>query len=58
MLHQDFGHLCRNGRVRTSGHSDFGSFSILQMFTWVWADTASAAYLRIPGQNCPVEVST
>ena len=41
-----FGHLCRGKRIQTSGHSDFGilsNFRASSIFTWVLADTASAA---------------
>ena len=40
------GHLYRGRRIHTSGHSDFGILSTLgacSKFTWVYADTASAA---------------
>ena len=48
----DFGHLCRGGRIQMSGHSDFGFFNYLwafSIFTWVYADTASAACPAHPG---------
>ena len=46
MLDHDFGLLCRGRRIQMSGHSDFGIFNKLgasSIFTWVQADTASAA---------------
>ena len=42
----DLGHLCRGSRIQTSGHSDFQILSNVgasSNFTWVSADTASAA---------------
>ena len=48
----DFGHLCRGRRIQISGHSDFGILSNLGAsynFTWVYADTASAACPSQPG---------
>ena len=47
ILDHDFGHLCRGRRIQMSGHSDFGIFNNLwasSIFTWVCADTASAAW--------------
>ena len=52
ILDHDFGHLCRGRRIQMSGHSDFGNFNNLwasSIFTWVWADTASAACPSQPG---------
>ena len=46
MFDQEFGHWCRGSRTHISGHSDFGCLSNLgasSIFTWVHADTASAA---------------
>ena len=46
LLDHDLGHLCRGRRIQMSGHSDLGIFSNLgasSIFTWVQADTASAA---------------
>ena len=41
----DFGHLCSGRRIRTSGHFEFFFEKIWasSIFTWVYADTASAA---------------
>ena len=44
--------LCRGRRIQMSGHSDFGIFKNLwasSIFTWVYADTASAACPSQPG---------
>ena len=52
ILDHDFGHLCRGRRIQMSGHSDFGIFNNLwasSIFTWVLADTASAACPSQPG---------
>ena len=52
MFAHDFGHLCRGRRIHTSGHSGFVILSNLgasSNFTWVLADTASAARLSQPG---------
>ena len=52
MLDHDSGHLCRGGRIQLSGHSDFEILIYLwvsSIFTWVLADTASAACLAHPG---------
>ena len=46
ILDHDLGHLCRGRRIQMSGHSDLGIFNNLgasSIFTWVQADTASAA---------------
>ena len=46
MFAKDFGHLFRGWRIHTSGHCDFGILSNLgasSIFTWVYADTASAS---------------
>ena len=46
MFAHDLGHVCRGRRINTSGHSDFGILSNLgasSSFTWVYADTVSAA---------------
>ena len=46
MYSHDFGHLCFGRRIHTSGHSDLGllsSFWASSIFTWVYADIASAA---------------
>ena len=47
MCFHDFGLLCFGRRIHTSGHSDFWicltSFWASSTFTWVYADTASAA---------------
>ena len=51
-LDHDFCHLCRGGRIQTSGHSDLGIFNNLwasSIFTRVLADTASAACPSQPG---------
>ena len=45
-MDHDLGHLCRGQRIQKSGHSDLGTFKNLgvsSIFTWVLADTASAA---------------
>ena len=52
ILDHDFGHLCRGRRIQMSGHSDLGIFNKLwasSIFTWVKADTASAACPSQPG---------
>ena len=52
ILDHDFGHLCRGRRIQMSGHSDLGIFNNLwasSIFTWVLADTASAACPSQPG---------
>ena len=52
MLAHEFAHLCRGRRIRISGHCDFGILSNLgasSIFTWVKADTASAACRARPG---------
>ena len=52
ILDHDFGHLCRGRRIQMSGHSDFGIFNnswASSIFTWVKADTASAACPSQPG---------
>ena len=46
MLARDPGHGSRGRRIHISGHSDFGIVSSLgasSIFTWVYAETASAA---------------
>ena len=46
MFAHDLGQLCRGRRIHTSGHSDLRILSNLgpsSNFTWVYADTASAA---------------
>ena len=58
ILDNDLGHLCRGRRIQMSGHSDFGIFNNLwasSIFTWVYADTASAACPEHPGslEKCP-----
>ena len=48
ILSRDFDHLCRGRSVQTSGHSVLGIFDqpgCISNFTWVQADTASAAQL-------------
>ena len=52
ILDHDFDHLCRVRRIQMSGHSDFGILNNLwasSIFTWVSADTASAACPSQPG---------
>ena len=52
MFAHDFGHLWRGRRIHVSGHSDLGFLSSLwasSNFTWVKADTASAANPSQPG---------
>ena len=52
ILDHDFGHLCRGRRIQMSGHSDLGIFNYWRassIFTWVQADTASAACPEHPG---------
>ena len=52
MLDRDLCHLCRGRRIQMSGHSDSGIFNNLgasSFFTWVYADTASAACPAHPG---------
>ena len=54
ILNHDFGHLCRGRRIPKSWHSDFGILSNLgtsSIFTWVCADTASAACPSLSGSN-------
>ena len=54
ILDHDFGHLCRGRRVQMSGHADFGifnNFGASSIFTWVLADTASAALSCAPWQS-------
>ena len=46
MFDHGFDHLCRGIRIHVSGHSDFGILSSVGesfIFTWVYADIASAA---------------
>ena len=48
----DFGHWCRARRIQTSGHCDLEILRKLgasSIFTWVYADTASAACPSQPG---------
>ena len=48
----EFGHLSRGIRIQISGQSDWGILNNLgasSNFTWVWADTASAACPSPPG---------
>ena len=52
ILDHDLGRLCRGRRIQMSGHSDLGIFHIFgasSIFTWVLADTASAACPAHPG---------
>ena len=52
ILDHDSGLSCRGRRNQLSGHSDFGTFNNLwasSIFTWVYADTASAACASQPG---------
>ena len=52
ILDHDFGHLCRGRRIQMSRHSDLGifyNFGAYSIFTWVQADTASAACPAHPG---------
>ena len=42
MFGPDLGHLCRGGRIHTSGHSEFGFLNNLGASS-IFLDTASAA---------------
>ena len=60
MFAHDLGHLCRGRCIHTSGPSDFGILGHLgasSNFTWVYADTASAACPSQPG-NLAIKSTT
>ena len=52
ILDNDFGHVCFGRRIQMSGHSNldiYNNFGASFIFTWVQADTASAACPEHPG---------
>ena len=54
ILDHELGHLCCCRRTQMSGHPDFGIFSNIgtsSIFTWMWADTVSAACPAQPGSR-------